>query len=168
MPLPMVEGPYLLPVGHVSRPLCVIRLLNVRLYFHLKSYPPLLSASSTTPLPLARPTFKRASVSHTLRPPLGPPPSHLNYPTTSQARIDSPQSINSVSVQGHEVVPSMRVDVGAANSYTDEADEEDITTPIRPSEKAPDAEPDEGVLRTSLTGVPLSSFWLTRFHRRYS
>jgi len=61
----------------------------------------------------------------------------------------------------------MRVDVGAANSYTDEADEEDIMTPVRPSEKAlgkrrvpPDAEPDEEDLRTSLTvSSPLFEFF---------
>ena len=95
-------------------------------------------------------------------PPLGPPPSHLNYPTTRQARIDSLQSINSVSAQGLGVPPSMRVDVSAANSYTDEADEEDIMTPVRPSEKAlgkrrmpADAEPDEEELRKSHTGIPL-------------
>lgn len=56
----------------------------------------------------------------------------------------------------------MRVDVSAANSYTDEADEEDIMTPVRPSEKAlgkrrmpADAEPDEEELRKSHTGIPL-------------
>ena len=79
-----------------------------------------------------------------------------------QARIDSLQSIHSVSSQGQAVPPSMRVDVGAANSYTDAANEEDIMTPVRPSEKAMgkrrmplDAEPDEEELRTSLTCVPL-------------
>jgi len=56
----------------------------------------------------------------------------------------------------------MRVDVSAANSYTDEVDEEEIMTPVRPSEKALgkrklplDAEPDEEDLRKSLTGIPL-------------
>jgi len=57
--------------------------------------------------------------------------------------------------------PNMRADVGAANSYNGEADE-DIMTPVRPSENAlgrpPDAEPDEEDLCTSLTGVPLLSF----------
>jgi len=52
----------------------------------------------------------------------------------------------------------MRFDAGATNPYTDEADEEDIMTPVRPSEKASDAEPDEEDIRTSLTGVPLLSF----------
>jgi hypothetical protein len=51
-------------------------------------------------------------------PPLGPPPSHLHYPTAREARNDSLRSINSVSIQGHGVSPSMRVDVGTANSYT--------------------------------------------------
>ena len=106
-------------------------------------------------------------------PPLGPPPSHLNYPTTRQARIDSLRSISSVSIQGHGVSPSMRVDVGAANSYAAETDEEEIMTPVRPSEKALgkqraplDAEPNEEDLRTSLTSVPLLRPCLTHSRRR--
>jgi len=136
-------------MDHVSRSLCVVRLLNVRLYFHLAHLQASLSIPYVTLLLLA-------------------PSITFELPDYKASQDRLPQLINSVNVQGHGVVPSMRVDVGAANSYTDEADEEDITTPVRPSEKAPDAEPDEGVLRTSLTGVPLLSFWLTRFHRRYS
>jgi len=120
-----------------------------------------VSAINATPavgLPTTGPPSSEPQYPIRYTPPLGTPPSHLNYPTTSQARIDSPQSINSVSVQGHGVVPSARTDVGAANLYTDEANEEDIVTPVRPSEKAPDAELDEEDLRTSLTGVPLLSF----------
>jgi hypothetical protein len=59
----------------------------------------------------------------------------------------------------------MRVDVSAANSYANEVDEDDIMTPVRPSEKALgkrriplDAEPDEEELRKSLTGVHLLRF----------
>ena len=51
----------------------------------------------------------------------------------------------------------MRVDVGTANAYAAGADEEEMKTPIRPSEKALgkrraalDAEPDEVDLRESL------------------
>lgn len=90
-------------------------------------------------------------------PPPGPPPLHLHYPTTRQGRIDSLRSINSVNVQGLGVAPSMRVDIGTANAYTGGADEEEIVTPIQPSEKALgkrraplDAEPDEEALRESL------------------
>jgi len=69
----------------------------------------------------------------------------------------------------------MRVDVGAANSYTTEADEEELKTPIVPSEKALgkrraplDAEPDEEDLRKSLTGVRLLNLdQLTSFRCRY-
>lgn len=122
---------------------------------------PAVAANAIGP-PTSSPPSSEPQYSIRHAPPLGPPPSHLNYPTTRQARIDSLQSINSVSAQGLGVPPSMRVDVSAANSYTDEADEEDIMTPVRPSEKAlgkrrmpADAEPDEEELRKSHTGIPL-------------
>lgn len=89
-------------------------------------------------------------------PPPGPPPLHLHYPTTRQGRIDSLRSINSVNLQGHGVAPGTRVDVSIANAYT-AGGEEEIMTPIQPSEKALgkrraplDAEPDEEDLRESL------------------
>ena len=95
-------------------------------------------------------------------PPPGPPPLHVHYPTTKQGRADSLPSIKSVSLQGHGAAPIVRVDVSAANSYATESDEEEIMTPIRPSEKALgkqrapiDAEPDEEELRESLSSVSL-------------
>lgn len=61
----------------------------------------------------------------------------------------------------------MRVDVSAANSYASEVGEEEIMTPVRPSEKAMgkrraplDAEPDEEDLRESPTSAPLLIPWL--------
>ena len=108
--------------------------------------------------PTSSPPSSKPQYSIRHAPPLGPPPSHLNYPTTRQARIDTLQSINSVR---HGVPPSMRVDVSAANSYTNEADGEDFMTPVRPSGEAlsqlwmpPDADPDEEGLQ-GLSPAPL-------------
>ena len=121
-----------------------------------------INAAAAVGLPTSSPTPSEPQYPIRHAPPLGPPPSHLNYPTMRQARIDSLQSIHSVTSQGQGIPPSMRVDVGAANSYTNAADEEDIMTPVRPSEKAMgkrrmplDAEPDEEELRKSPTCVPL-------------
>ena len=121
-----------------------------------------ISAASAGGLPTPNPPSSEPQYPIRHAPPLGPPPLHLNHPIARQARIDSLQSTHSVSSQGHAVLPSMRVDVGAVNTYTDVADEEDIMTPVRPSEKALgkrrmplDAEPDEEDLRKSLISVPL-------------
>ena len=121
-----------------------------------------INSASAAGLPAPSPPSSDPQYPIRHAPPLGPPPLHLNHPIVRQARIDSLQSTHSVSSQGPGALPSMRVDVGAANSYTDMADEEDIMTPVRPSEKALgkrrmplDAEPDEEDLRMSLISVPL-------------